>query len=126
MAIGGYLFTHSYRKNQNHSLAEEILKSSIFHQGEKKFKKCQNLFKRSFLELLREFIDLGVSLVVAQNRVRDFKKFSRTLGGRKRARTAPTKSVRLEEITSLLTTSKNLSEMITCRSSENISPKRSI
>lgn len=64
--------------------------------------------------------------MVAQNRVRDFKKFSRTLGGRKRARTAPTKSVRLEEITSLLTTSKNLSEMITCRSSENISPKRSI
>lgn len=121
-----YLHIHSYRKNQNHSLEEEILKSSIFHQGEKKFKKCQNLFKRSFLELLREFIDLGVSLVVAQNRVRDFKKFSRTLGGRKRARTAPTKSVRLEEITSLLTTSKNLSEMITCRSSENISPKRSI
>lgn len=44
-------------------------------------------------------------------------------GGRKRARTTAAKSVRLEEVTSLLTMLKNLpSGLITCRSSENISP----
>lgn len=95
--MSGYLFTRMYRKSQIHSLEEDIFKSSIFHQG-KKIKPSKSVkisSKGVFWELLREFIDLGVSLVFAQNWVRDFKKFSRTLGGRKSARTTPTKSVRL-------------------------------
>lgn len=118
-----YTFVLQKSKSQLRRVNFEIFNIS---SGGGDFKSVKISSKGVFLELLREFIDLGVSLVFAENQVCDFKKFCRTLGGRKRARMTPTKSVRLEEVTSLLTTSKNVSGLITCKSSENISPKRSI
>lgn len=121
-----YTFVPQKSKSQLRRGNFEIFNISSREKKKKTSKSVKISSKRVFLELLREFVDLGVSLVFAENQVCDFKKFCRTLGGRKRARMTPTKSVRLEEITSLLTTSKNVSGLITCRSSENISPKRSI